>query len=116
MVWRRASLGRSFGWLWAAYAISAYGTGLGFGAFSVVAITVLHAGSAEVAALSSSGLVIGALLAIPLGPWMEYRAKRPVMITMDVVRFAALVSIPLAYGLGALTFAQLLMVTTVTAA
>ena len=55
-MWRRASLGRSFGWLWAAYAVSAYGTGLGFGAFSVVAITVLNAGSAEVAALSSSGL------------------------------------------------------------
>lgn len=55
-MWRRANLGRSFGWLWAAYAVSAYGTGIGFGAFSVVAITVLNAGSAEVAALSASGL------------------------------------------------------------
>ena len=26
-------LGRQFGWLWAAYAVSAYGSGLGFGAF-----------------------------------------------------------------------------------
>jgi len=111
-----AKMGRAFGWLWASYAVSAYGTGLGFGAFSVVAITVLNAGSAEVAALSASGLAIGALLAIPLGPWMEFRAKRPVMIAMDVVRFAALASVPLAYWLGVLSFAQLLVVSIVVAA
>ena len=109
-------LGRSFGWLWTAYAVSAYGTGLGFGAFSVVAITVLHAGSAEVAVLSSAGLAIGALLAVPLGPWLEFRAKRPVMIAMDVVRFAALATVPLAYWSGVLSFAQLLVVAVVTAA
>ncbi|MFI2472886.1 MFS transporter [Nocardia xishanensis] len=113
---RRPKLGEAFGWLWAAYAVSAYGTGLGFGAFSVVAITTSGAGSAEVAALSSAGLAMGALLAIPLGPWLEFRAKRPVMIATDVVRFAALASIPLAYWLGVLSFAQLLLVTTVTAA
>ncbi|MBB5915169.1 MFS family permease [Nocardia transvalensis] len=109
-------LGRAFGWLWASYAISAYGTGIGFGAFAVVAITVLGAGSAEVAALSSSGLVIGALLAVPLGPWMEFRAKRPVMIAMDLIRFAALASVPLAYWLDALSFAQLMLVSVVAAA
>ncbi|QIS19443.1 MFS transporter [Nocardia terpenica] len=114
-VWRRTRLGRAFDWLWAAYAVSAYGTGLGFGAFSVVAIEVLDAGSAEVAALSSSGLAIGALLAMPLGPWMEFRAKRPVMIAMDAVRCAALASIPLAYWLGVLSFAQLLVVSVVAA-
>lgn len=114
-LWRRVSLGRTFGWLWAAYAVSAYGTGIGFGAFSVVAIEVLNAGSAEVAALSSAGLAIGALLAVPLGPWMEFRAKRPIMIAMDVVRFAALVSIPVVYWLGELSFAQLLAVSIVAA-
>lgn len=113
---QRAGLGRSFGWLWAAYAVSAYGTGLGFGAFSVVAIKVLNAGSAEVAGLSSAGLAIGALLAVPLGPWMEFRAKRPVMIAMDVLRFVALLSVALAYWLGMLSFAQLLVVSVVAAA
>ncbi|MBM7775454.1 MFS family permease [Actinokineospora baliensis] len=110
-----SALGRSFRWLWAAYAVSAYGTGLAFGAFSIIAITVLHATSTEVAALASSGLVIGALLAVPLGPWMEGRAKRPVMITMDLTRFAALLTIPVAYALGALTFPHLLIVATTTA-
>ncbi|WP_063042635.1 MFS transporter [Nocardia pseudovaccinii] len=114
-MWRSAKPGRTFGWLWAAYAVSAYGSGLGFGAFSVVAITVLNATAAEVATLSAAGLAIGALLAVPLGPWMEFRAKRPVMIATDLIRFAALASIPLAYCLGGLSFAQLLVVSIVTA-
>ena len=63
-----------------------------------------------------AGLSIGALLAVPLGPWMEFRAKRPVMIAADLVRCAALASIPLAYWLGVLSFAQLLVVSVVAAA
>jgi hypothetical protein len=31
---------------------------------------------------------------VPLGPWIEFRRKRPVMIGMDLVRFAAVMSIP----------------------
>ena len=42
-------LGQCFGWLWAAQAVSAYGSWLGFGAFSFIAIKVLHASAAEVA-------------------------------------------------------------------
>jgi len=34
----RRSLGRPFGWLWTAYAVSAYGSGLGFGAFPLIAV------------------------------------------------------------------------------
>jgi hypothetical protein len=71
------SLGRQFGWLWTAYAVNAYGSGLGFGAFPPIAILVLHAGPAEVSALSASGLAVGAVVAVPLGPWMELRRKRP---------------------------------------
>ncbi|MCX5044431.1 MFS transporter [Aldersonia sp. NBC_00410] len=113
---RQQRLGAAFGWLWGSCAASAYGTGLGFGAFSLIAIEVLGAGPAQVAALSSGGLAIGALLAVPLGPWMEFRAKRPIMIAMDLARFAALASIPVAYCLNVLSFAQLLVVATVIAA
>ena len=34
------------------------------------------------------------LVAVPLGPWVEFRRKRPVMIAMDLIRFAALLSVP----------------------
>lgn len=106
----RRRLGRQFGWLWAAYAVSAYGSGLGFGAFGLIAISVLHSSAASVSALSSASLIVGALVAIPTGPWIETRRKRPVMIAMDLLRFVAMVTIPVAYWLGWLTYVQLLLV------
>ncbi|MEU7312862.1 MFS transporter [Streptomyces sp. NPDC007083] len=115
MVGRRR-LGRRFGWLWASYAVSAYGSGLGFGALPLIAVLVLHAGPAEVSALSAVGPAMGALIAVPLAPWVEFRRKRPVMIIMDLVRFAAMATIPLAYALGWLGFVQLLVVSVVVAA
>lgn len=39
----RRPLGRQFGWLWAAYAVSTYGSGLGFGALPLIAVLALHA-------------------------------------------------------------------------
>ncbi|MFD7234671.1 MFS transporter [Streptomyces syringium] len=109
-------LGRRFGWLWAAYGTSALGTWLAFGAFPLIAIEVLDAGPAQVAAISSVGAAVGAAVAVPLGPWVEFRRKRPVLITMDMVRCVALLTIPAASALGALTFLQLLLVTAVVAA
>jgi MFS family permease len=112
----KRSLGRQFRYLWAAYAVSAYGSGIGFGAFPLIAIRVLQAGPVEVSALSSAGLAVGAVVAVPLGPWVEFRRKRPVMMAMDLTRFAALMTIPVSYALGWLSFAQLVVVSIVVAA
>jgi MFS family permease len=112
----RRSLGPQFGWLWSAYAVSVYGSGFGFGAFPLIAILVLHAGPAEVSVLAAAGLAVGAVVAVPLGPWVEFRRKRPVMVAMDLTRFAALMSIPAAFALGWLSFAQLLVVSVIVAA
>ncbi|MEU3073976.1 MFS transporter [Streptomyces laurentii] len=109
-------LGRRFGWLWAAYGTSALGTWLAFGALPLIAIQVLDAGPARVAALSSVGAAVGAVVAVPLGPWVEFRRKRPVLIGLDLARCAALLTIPVAYALGVLTFVQLLLVSVVVAA
>ncbi|MFJ8888753.1 MFS transporter [Streptomyces sp. NPDC102402] len=109
-------LGRRFGWLWGAYGASALGTWLAFGAFPLIAVQVLHAGPAEVAALSSVSAAVGAVIAVPLGPWVEFRRKRPVLVAMDLARFAALLTIPAAFALGALTFLQLLLVSVVVGA
>ncbi len=110
------SLGRAFGWLWAAYAVSTFGTRLAFDAFSLIAILVLHAGPTAVSVLAAAGPAVGAALAVPLGPWVEFRRKRPVMIAMDLVRFAVLLSVPAAYLLGRLGLGQLVAVSVVTAA
>ncbi len=115
MVGRR-SLGRQFGWLWTAYAASTFGTWLAFDAFVLIAILALDAGPAQVSLLAASGLAVGALVAVPLGPWVEFRRKRPVMIAMDLIRFAALMSVPAAFALGRLSFAQLVVVSVVAGA
>jgi MFS family permease len=112
----RRRLGRRFGWLWAAYAVSAYGSGFGFGALPLIAVMVLHASPAEVSALSAVGPAVGALIALPLGPWVEFRRKRPVMIAVNLGRFVVMLSVPVAYALGWLGFVQLLVVSAVLAA
>jgi MFS family permease len=112
----RRSLGPQFRWLWAAYAVSAYGSGLGFGALPLIAVLVLHASSAEVAALSAIGPAVGALIALPLGPWVEFRRRRPVMVAMDLSRFAAMMTIPILYAYGQLSIAVLLTVSAIVAA
>lgn len=111
----RRSLGRRFGWLWASYAVSAYGSGLGFGALPLIAVLVLQASPAQVSVLAALGPAVGALIALPLGPWVEFHRKRQVMIAMDLARFAVLLTIPVAYALGRLSFGQLLVVSAVVA-
>ncbi|MFE1173943.1 MFS transporter [Streptomyces sp. NPDC058773] len=112
----RRSLGRQFGWLWAAYGISAFGTRLAFDAFPLLAVLVLHAGPAQVSLLAAAGAAVGAAVAVPLGPWVEFRRKRRVMVAMDLVRCVALLTVPAAYALGLLGFGQLVVVSVIVAA
>lgn len=106
-------LGADFRWLWSAYAASTYGTWLAFGAFPLIAVKVVHSSAFAVSVLEAAGLAVAAIVAVPLGPWTEHRAKRPVMIAMDLVRFLAMASVPVAYVLGLLTYGQLLVVSVV---
>ncbi len=77
---------------------------------------MLDVGPAAVSALAAAGLAVGALVAIPLGPWVEFRHKRPVMIAMDVVRCVALLTVPVAVWLDWLTLTQLVLVSVIVAA
>ena len=52
------SLGRQFGWLWAAYAASSVGTWVGFGAFPLIAILVLHSGPTAVSLMLATPLLL----------------------------------------------------------
>jgi MFS family permease len=96
--------------LWGAYAVSELGTALSLGALPLIATLVLHASVLQVSLLAALGGVAGAALALPLGPWIEIRHKRPVMIGADLLRCAALASIPVAAAFDALTFTQLCLV------
>ncbi|MDQ0463747.1 MFS family permease [Caulobacter ginsengisoli] len=109
-------LGRDFNWLWAAFAVSTFGSSIAFDALPLIAILALHAGPAAVSALAAVGLAVGALVAIPMGPWVEFHRKRPAMIAMDLIRFAAVASIPAAFALGRLGYVQLLVVAVIVGA
>ncbi|WP_225631992.1 MFS transporter [Streptomyces solaniscabiei] len=99
--------------LWLAYAVSTYGTWTAFGAFPLIAVRVLHSSAFAVSLLEAAGLAVAAIAAFPLGPWVEHRAKRPVMIATDLARFLAMASVPVAYFLGLLSYVQLLVVSVV---
>ncbi|WP_030410166.1 MFS transporter [Streptomyces sp. NRRL S-1448] len=109
----RVKWGSGFGWLWSAYAVSTYGTWIAFGAFPLIAVRVLHAPAFAVSLLEAAGLAVAAVVAFPLGPWVEHRAKRPVMIAMDLARFLAMASVPIAYFLGVLSYGHLLVVSVI---
>ena len=96
--------------LWGAYAVSELGTALSLGALPLIATLVLQATVLQVSLLAALGGVAGAALALPLGPWIEVRHKRPVMIGADLLRCAALASLPAAAALGVLSYTQLCLV------
>jgi MFS family permease len=110
------SLSLDFRRLWAAYAISAIGSGIGYGALPLIAVLVLDVSTFQVSLLAALSAVAGAALALPMGDFIEQRRKRPVMIAADVVRFVALLSVPVAVAFDALTYPQLCVVGVVQAA
>lgn len=110
------SLGRDFRRLWAAYTVSAFGSAIGFGALPLVAVIALDVTTFQVSMLAAISALAGAAIALPMGDFIEQRRKRPVMITADLVRFAALITVPIAAAFGVLTYSQLCVVGVVQAA
>ena len=92
---------------WSAYAVSALGSGIGAGALPLVAILLLDASDWQVSLLAVLGGLAGVAMAVPMGPWIEFHHKRPTLITADLIRFAALASIPAAAWLDVLSYGQL---------
>jgi len=110
------SLGRDFRRLWAAFAVSAFGSAISSGALPLVAVLALDVSTFQVSLLAALSTLVGAALALPMGDFIEQRRKRPVMITSDVLRFAALASVPIAAVFDVLTYTQLCIVGVVQAA
>lgn len=107
---RTLAPGRDFERLWLATAVSQAGTAVGTGALPLVAVLVLHVSTFQVSLLAALSGLAAAALVTRLGPEVEFRRKRPTMVTADLVRFVALASVPLAAATGILTFTQLCVV------
>ncbi|MGW4959168.1 MFS transporter [Nonomuraea sp. NPDC004186] len=93
--------------MWAGTTVSQLGSAVSMVALPVVAITVLDASAFQVALLSVIQAVTIVVVAFPAGRYIEFRAKRPVMIWSDIARCILLFSIPIAAFSGLLTFAHL---------
>ena len=103
-------LDRDFNLLWFARAASDAGTAIAMGALALIAVRTLEATTLQVSLLTAVAGLVGAALALPLGPFLEARKKRPVMIAADVVRAVLFASVPLAAAFGILSFWQLVAV------
>jgi len=79
-----------------------------------VAITVLDASAFQVGLLGTVEFAPFVLVGLPAGVWVDRLRRRPVLIAGDLGRAAALLSIPVAYQLDALTIGQLYAVGFVT--
>jgi MFS family permease len=96
--------------LWIGETVSQFGTMISQLALPLVAILVVHATTLEVGLLSACQTAPFLIVGLPAGAWVERMRFRSVLIVNDLVRAAALGSIPLARLLGVLTIGQLYLV------
>ncbi|ALO06297.1 MFS-type transporter [Streptomyces venezuelae] len=99
---------------WAAATVSGAGTAVTALALPLVALTVLDATAFQVALLAAAGQVSWLLLSLPAGVVAQRVPLRRLQVTLDLVRFAALGSLPLVWWIGTLTYPHLLFAALVT--
>jgi MFS family permease len=95
---------------WSAQTISQLGSQITMLALPLVALLLLDASPFEVAVLATVEWLPWLLFSLPVGAWIDRVHRRPVMILADLARGFALLSIPIAYWLDALTLGQLYVV------
>jgi len=108
-LWPRSGLWRhgDFLKLWSAETLSQVGSQIGGFALPLVAIITLDASPFAVSALFVVQFAPFLLISLPAGVWVDRLPRRPILILSDIGRFAALLTIPIAYWLDALTLWQL---------
>jgi MFS family permease len=107
-LWRHAEFRR----LWGAQTISVFGDQVTMLALPLAAVLVLDASPTAMGLLTAAGWLPHLLLSLGAGVWIdERRGRRDLLAGADVLRAAALLSIPIAFGFGALSMAQLYVVT-----
>jgi predicted MFS family arabinose efflux permease len=111
-----AGWSRDFRALMAAFAVSSLGTKVAREAVPLTAVLVLQAGPGALSLLGVAATLPVLVLGLFAGVWVDRWRRRPLMIAADVLRFAAVVSIPVAAWCGFLTMGQLLLVVIAVAA
>jgi MFS family permease len=100
----------NFARLWAAATISLFGTQVSQVAIPFIAAVLLQASPGEVGLLTTIEFLPFLLFTLPAGVGVDRFPKRRILVLGDLGRAVMLVSIPVAYWLGALTIWQLYVV------
>ena len=97
--------------LWCSQTVSIAGDHVGFVALPLVGVLALHAGPAQMGLLTAAAWAPSLVLSLHAGAWVDRTGRsREAMIAADLGRAALLVTVPIAWALGILTFAQLIAV------
>jgi MFS family permease len=96
--------------LWSAETISQFGTQVTLLALPIIAASTLNVTPFEFGLLATIEFLPFILLSLPAGVWVDRLRRRPILIAGDLIRAAALLSIPVAFALNGLTIWQLYIV------
>jgi MFS family permease len=103
--------GRDFRRFWLGESISLIGDQITLIALPLVGVLALHADAAQMGYLGAAALIPNLLFSLHAGAWLDRRGRRrQAMIVTALARAALLATIPIAFWLGALTMAQLYVV------
>lgn len=78
----------------------------------LIAVQLLRADTFEMGVLSALAVLAFLLISLPAGAWSDRLRKKHVIITGDVFRALALLTIPLAWLMDALSYVHLCIVAT----
>jgi len=100
--------------LWIGDSISQFGTQVSLIALPYLAVTQLGADEFQMGVLGTLEFLAFLVIGLPAGAWVDRWRRQRVLISNDLIRAAALGSLPLAYLFDMLTLGQLFVVALVT--
>ncbi|UTT39884.1 MFS transporter [Glutamicibacter mishrai] len=106
----RSTANRKFWLYWGSYGASTFGTAISSVAFPIIAIQVLGTNEFETGLLAACSYVAWLIIGLPAGSIVQRLPLREAQVWMDLVRGAAVASIPLTWIFDALSFLQLVVV------
>ena len=105
-LWRHADFLR----LWAAQAISAFGSRITRTALPIIAVATLNQPDAVIGLLAAMQLLPGVVLAMLAGGFVDRSRKRRILIAADLIRAVLVASLTVAWALGALSMLHVVVV------
>jgi MFS family permease len=101
---------RDFRLLWAGDTVSQFGSSIGRTVLPLLAAGTLAATPFQMGVLTAANTAAFLFIGLPAGVWVDRMRRRPLMLSMDLLRAAVLLSVPLAWWAGVLTLAHLVVV------